>query len=130
MSTNCEAVYNFLSEEGFRPQIDKEGDIIFKAEGDTYLICFKEDDGDLISIRKYLKLDCGQNLSVYKLAHDISSVYIVGKCMIFGDDELTLLLAIETLEDVASFRKNFERYLVIIHEMEIEFAEGYDKLNA
>ena len=32
MSTNCEAVYNFLSEEGFRPQIDKEGDIVFKAE--------------------------------------------------------------------------------------------------
>ena len=28
MSTNCEAVYNFLSEEGFRPQIDKEGDIV------------------------------------------------------------------------------------------------------
>ena len=53
MSTNCEAVYNFLSEEGFRPQIDKEGDIVFKAEGDTYLICFNESDDDFMAVRKY-----------------------------------------------------------------------------
>ena len=55
MSTNCEAVYNFLSEEGFRPQIDKEGDIVFKAEGDTYLICFNESDEDFMAVRKYIR---------------------------------------------------------------------------
>lgn len=130
MSTNCEAVYNFLSEEGFRPQIDKEGDIVFKAEGDTYLICFNESDDDFMAVRKYIRLDPGLDISVYKLAHDIASDYKVGKCMLLGDDELTLLLTVETLEDMTSFRKNFERYLIILKEMEEDFAEGYDKLNS
>lgn len=130
MNTNCEAVYKFLSEEGFRPQIDQDGDIVFKAEGDTYVICFSENDSDFMTIRKYLNIDPGQDISVYKLAHDITSNYKVGKCIIIGDDELTLLLAVETLEDMTNFRKNFERYLTIIKEMEGDFAEGYDKLNS
>lgn len=83
-----------------------------------------------MAVRKYIRLAPGQDISVYKLAHDIASNYKVGKCMLLGDDEPTLLLAVETLEDMTSFRKNFERYLIIIKEMEEDFAEGYAKLNS
>lgn len=33
---------DFLREEGYVPQIDKDGDIVFKVEGGTYLIILDE----------------------------------------------------------------------------------------
>lgn len=35
---------DFLSEEGYRPEIDSDGDVQFKAEGRTYFINVVEDD--------------------------------------------------------------------------------------
>ncbi len=35
---------DFLTEEGFRPEVDSDGDVQFKAEGKTYFINVVEDD--------------------------------------------------------------------------------------
>ena len=36
--------HNFLAEEGYRPVIDKDGDVTFKVEGRIYFIQIFEDD--------------------------------------------------------------------------------------
>lgn len=38
-----QAYYDFLAEEGYRPQFDADGDVEFKAEG-YYLCCFANED--------------------------------------------------------------------------------------
>ena len=35
---------DYLREQGFRPETDKDGDVVFKVEGKTYLIIVDEDD--------------------------------------------------------------------------------------
>jgi hypothetical protein len=37
--SELQAMYvNFLREEGYRPEVDKDGDIVFKYEGGTYIV--------------------------------------------------------------------------------------------
>jgi len=35
---------DYLSKEGFHPELDKDGDVVFKSEGKTYLIIADEND--------------------------------------------------------------------------------------
>lgn len=42
--TKAEMYYEFLKEEGYVPHYDNDGDIIFKAEGLSYLLFAAEDD--------------------------------------------------------------------------------------
>lgn len=128
MSKDCNVIYEFLSEEGFRPKIDDDGDIVFKVSGDTYLICFREQDPDYISVRKYFSLDEDHDLTIYRLANKITAQYVVGKCTIVDMNGDTLLLEIDSLEELDSFKKNFERYLQIIQEMEADFGKGMQEL--
>jgi len=44
MATPTEKVIDHLGKEGFRPQVDQDGDILFKVEGFTYFIGLSEDD--------------------------------------------------------------------------------------
>lgn len=36
--------FDFLKKEGFVPQLDRDGDIVFKSEGRTYLVILDEND--------------------------------------------------------------------------------------
>jgi hypothetical protein len=42
--TKAELYYEFLKEEGYVPHYDSDGDIVFKAEGLSYLLFAAEDD--------------------------------------------------------------------------------------
>ncbi len=45
-SAAARRVSDFLSEQGFRPHFDEEGDIVFKVEGMTWLVLFSPDDAE------------------------------------------------------------------------------------
>jgi len=36
--------YDFLKKEGYLPELDRDGDIVFKIEGRTYLVILDEND--------------------------------------------------------------------------------------
>lgn len=40
----------FLREEGYSPKTDDDGDILFKAEGKSYLIIFDDEDEQFFRI--------------------------------------------------------------------------------
>lgn len=42
--TNVQLMLDWLTREGYRPNIDKDGDLVFKREGKTFLILFEEGD--------------------------------------------------------------------------------------
>jgi hypothetical protein len=41
---------NFLAEEGFRPEVDDDGDVVFKREGRVFFIDVHEDDPEFFMI--------------------------------------------------------------------------------
>lgn len=44
--TKAEMYFEYLKEEGYVPKYDDDGDIVFKAEGLSYLLFASEDDQD------------------------------------------------------------------------------------
>lgn len=40
----------FLAAEGYRPEIDSDGDVVFKREGKSYFIAVREDDPEFFQI--------------------------------------------------------------------------------
>ena len=44
MATLQNVCMEFLQEEGYRPSIDDDGDIMFKSQGSTLFICTYNDD--------------------------------------------------------------------------------------
>lgn len=49
-NTYAEAVLDFLTEEGFRPKLDEDGDVYFKYEGGTYVVLTGRDDPTVLLI--------------------------------------------------------------------------------
>lgn len=43
-AARVQAFSDFLKEEGYAPKIDKDGDILFKVEGKSYLVILDEND--------------------------------------------------------------------------------------
>lgn len=42
--SKAEVIIDYLKEEGYKPALDGDGDIVFKSEGGTYYIFASEDD--------------------------------------------------------------------------------------
>ncbi len=49
-ANNVQFYSDFLRAEGYVPQLDKDGDIIFKVEGGTYLILLDERDDEFFRL--------------------------------------------------------------------------------
>lgn len=129
MSKNGDFIFSFLGDEGFRPKRDGDGDIVFKYEGDTYIVIFNENDPDYVSLNKYLSLDFNDNkaLEVYKLLNKVNYDYIVGKCVLRDGQDKVLKIEIDTLGSIEAFKQNFDRYLRIIQQMERDFIEDFNE---
>jgi hypothetical protein len=48
--TRTELYMEYLTEEGFRPKLDEEGDIVFKSEGKTYVLFASAGDEQLFRL--------------------------------------------------------------------------------
>lgn len=80
MNKFTKAVHSFLSDEGFRPKY-VEDNIIFKYEGDTYVMFFDDDKDDYSSINKFITgVDFSDDyiLDIYKIVNKINSDVIIG----------------------------------------------------
>lgn len=130
MDKNIDSVYDFLSEEGYRPKRNDDESLVFKHEGDIYYLAFDNNDSDYCSIRKAISIDVNDNdiLNIYKIVNKINSEYKLGKCVFYDDDEDRFyILQIDSLGSFINFQKNFDRYLVIIKGMEEDFSREYNK---
>ena len=131
MEKNVSAIYAFLTEEGFRPKYnDDDGVITFKHEGDSYVLIFKENDEEYVSVNKFIGVEFSDDISleVFQLINGINSEYILGKGTIRENDDQLLILQVDSLGSHEDFKNNFERYLIIIQQMERAFVTGFNKL--
>lgn len=55
----------FLDREGYRPQVDKDGDILFKFEGGNYLLFVNKDDPEFFQLvfPGFWEIDDGEELA-------------------------------------------------------------------
>lgn len=123
-------VKTYLSNEGYRPEIDKDDDITFKKEGILYWISISEEDQGYFYVSFHrMAVDC-EDANIYavrKAANEVTRQYKIGKCY-YNEANEECGLSIEGFYGTAAdFNKYITRYLKILDNMKEELTDLYDE---
>jgi len=118
---------NFLNEDGYRADIDEDGDVAFKFEGGNYFISVYEDDGEYFQLvyPYFWEIDSDEELERAKVAcvettrgQKVAKVFMVKNNT---DVSATAEAFFDSREDV---KKIFPRYLHSIQSAVAAFREA------
>ena len=82
-------VLDFLTEEGFRPSLDEEGDVVFKFEGSWYFLITSKDDATyfaLYHLRFWSLDDAAERLRAHEAAALAHMQIRIGRITVLGDN--------------------------------------------
>lgn len=88
-SPHAAAVLEFLTEEGFRPHLDDQGDVFFKFEGGTYYLMTSEPDPTyfaLYSFRIWSLDDLAERTRAHEAAAQAHQRIRIGQITVLDDD--------------------------------------------
>lgn len=120
-------VKTYLSNEGYRPEIDSDGDLAFKVEGKTYWIRVNKEDAGYYQVRYFYNLGCkdAEFAAVLMAVNDVNKEYKVGRCY-YDDDEVVLKID-GFYASASDFTKYFSRYTAILTGMVKDAKDYYEK---
>jgi hypothetical protein len=122
----------YLKDEGYRAELDEDGDISFKYEGGFYYIYVDADD------EKYFRMVCPyfwkletdeEKLKALKAVNLVNRQYKCGKVFLVRDDKNVTADIGLFLNDVNDFKFVFSRMIGILQEMVNELADEMKKAN-
>ena len=124
MGKKAELYLEYLREQGFRPRLDEDGDVVFKAEGFTLLLFAEETDGIYFNLKlpAFWPIQSEEERHrVLRTAAGLSRDLKVVKLYPADDD---VWAAVEMLVDpIDSFPRVFDRALHIVLQAVREFAK-------
>jgi len=101
---------DFLGEEGYRPEVDSDGDVAFKMDGKSYFFYTNEDDNNYFSfnIANIWPIESAEERSqVLEAVNAVNASTKVVKAQVIKDN---VWLSIEILlTDPKDFKASFER---------------------
>lgn len=124
-------VREFLAGEGYRPEVDKDGDIFIKKEGRTLYVILDDDDTGYyrVLLPTIDRMEENESKVPYYLAcNEGNRVVKVAKVWIQED---TVHVTAETFfSDVEAFTKNLERILACCLTIQYKYSEALAKARA
>jgi len=113
----------YLRDEGFRPVIDDDGDIVFKAEAKPYVLFNTSDDPELFrlgAVGIWPLSDPDEEQVALRIASDISGRFKVAKAFVVPGP--AVFVVVEFLSgDPTAFTQVFGRALTILQAAVSEF---------
>ncbi len=127
--TKAELYASFLRSEGYSPELDKHGNVRFKAEGGTYLIFANETDAEyfyLIFPNFWPINGDRERVHAYQAACHATASAKVAKVYPLGDN---VSVSIELLfSEPEQFRPVFQRAMTMVKSAVTLFAEKMREL--
>lgn len=126
------SVKNYLTEEGYKPSIDEDDDLVFKVEGTTYWVTVSDEPmGDENYFYVQVCTDMGAhdvNLdAVRKAINQVNREYKVGKCYLTPSQESIMIKITEFCYSSHDLIKFLSRYVKILDQMNSDLSEYYDQ---
>ena len=123
-----EKLMDIIRFEGYYPQLDEDGDIIFKIDGDTFNVEYNEAKLSL----SYVFLMSGDEREIRELAIQVADNIMMSKIFIttFPDhDDIVVSISLDTycVYDYEC-KKVFAAYLRIVRETIARFYRGYEAI--
>jgi len=122
---------DFLTKEGYEPELDEQGDVWFKYKEGLYSFRVYDDDPGFAGLRFRVKAELGENLAYAHVAASktngsvkLAKVYVRdgNDDEAFADEQLVVFALDFFLTNPGQFKKQFQR---MIGELE----EAYDVFN-
>jgi len=117
---------DFLAEEGYRPYMDEDGDVVFKSEGLTYVIITEEEDEEFVSLvlPNFWSIDSEKELArALKAANEVNRSIKAVKVYVRKDGKNTIAAVEMFVKTPESFNLVFERSLRALKGAVARFAE-------
>lgn len=123
-------IKSFISEEGYKPEIDSDEDISFKIEGVSYWIHIsEEEDGYFYASFHIADLGCvdADKYACRRASNEVTSEYKIGKCW-YSEENDCISISIQGFYFTPTdFTKFFTRYAKILKLMRDDLKEYYGK---
>lgn len=123
--TKAELFRAYLQAEGYVPRIDEDGDVVFKAEGLTYILFGAEDDPEYfrLAIPNFWPIeDDEERLRVLVAAAAVTAQMKVAKVQVIRDN---VWASVEMFVDpIENFTRVFPRSLRTLQATVREFREA------
>ena len=125
-----EYIKSLLSAEGYIANLDKDGDIIFKAQGKYLYISLQKNDENYIRIfmDSHVSIDTTSEYELLEILNNISKKYKCVKCTFLhsNEDFFYFRTAIECFNNNEIFKQSILRYIDILTSATYEIGK---KLN-
>lgn len=117
---------SYLREQGYQPEIDSDGDVMFKAEGSSYYIIV--DEGDLESFRMlypgFWEIESlSEKAKVYEVVNYINRTKKIVKAYLYSTEDNVSMDANILVENPEDFKLHFRRMLNLLISQKREFRE-------
>ena len=116
----------YLAEEGFRPSVDSYGDIVFKAEGRSYIISILDSDDAFFQLLSFCfwPIENDEELKrAFRAANAASRETKVAKVFVRGDEKDVMAAVEMFVEPLDTFKKPFPRALSAVRYAIEKFAD-------
>ncbi|MFH5803621.1 hypothetical protein [Alienimonas sp. DA493] len=126
-SQRAEMYVDFLEEEGYRAEIDDDGDVFFRHEGGTYIITVEEDEEffRLIFANFWSLDDLPEKAQAVRVAHDVTRAVKAAKVFRVKDN---MWCTVEAFHDPPeNFKSVLLRSIRAIQAAVARFAEEMRK---
>lgn len=136
LSSNEKAFANrikqYITNEGYRPEIDKDEDVTFKKEGTLYWVRVRqEDEGYYYVTLNHAPVDC-EDANIYavqKAVNEVTKNYKVGKAY-YSETNNDVPLSVEGFyKNANDFTQYFSRFMSILENMDEDLTEYYEEFD-
>ena len=126
------SVKDYLTEEGYKPSIDEDEDLIFKVEGTTYWVTVKDEP---VGYDNYFYVQVCTDLGSHdvnldalrKAINQVNREYKVGKCYLTPSEESIMFKITEFCYSSHDLIKFLPRYVKILNQMSSDLTDYYSK---
>lgn len=121
-------IKSYLSQEGYVPTIDTDGDIAFKYEGSKYFISV-DNYGEMVyvTVSYYMNAEDTNSTLLRRVANDVERGLKLVRIYLTQNQQTLILECAAANTSIAEFRRMFYNYMEILTLAKERVTDGYNE---
>lgn len=123
----CNEVKKYLTQEGYAPTIDSDGDVKFKYEGDTYFVCADTyDEGYYVKVMAFMGAESASRRGVLEACNGTMCSYRFVRCYLNSSHDIVYECA-GYFDNLYQFKQMFKDYMSVLKSADKKLNEVYSE---
>lgn len=123
----CNEVKKYLTQEGYAPTIDSDGDVKFKCEGDIYYVYADTyDDGYYVKVMALMNAADASRRGVLEAVNETMRSYRYVRCYLNNSQDVVYECA-GYFDNLYQFKQMFPNYMSVLKSADKKLKEVYSE---